>query len=104
MIFASIPDYLDFYTEAEIHQKGVPCLEILNDIIVSFDKLLFDPLFSRVEKIKVISSTYMAACGLQPGRKGSASGYAGLAGDYSKRCSRNSTSMGTRSNKGVFDI
>ncbi len=24
-----------------------------------------------MEKIKVISSTYMAACGLQPGRKGS---------------------------------
>lgn len=34
-------------------------------------QLLFENEFSRVEKIKVISSTYMAACGLQPGRKGS---------------------------------
>ena len=34
-------------------------------------QLLFEDEFSRVEKIKVISSTYMAACGLQPGRKNS---------------------------------
>ena len=84
MIFASIPDYLDFYTEAEVHKKGiitklneynayntssmnmhlwaytifhiflgVACLEILNDIIVSFDKLLFNKEFARIEKIKV---------------------------------------------------
>ena len=24
VIFASIPDYLDFYTEAEVHKKGIP--------------------------------------------------------------------------------
>ena len=23
VIFASIPDYLDFYTEAEVHKKGI---------------------------------------------------------------------------------
>ena len=34
-------------------------------------QLLFEDEFSRMEKIKVISSTYMAACGLQPGRKNS---------------------------------
>lgn len=34
-------------------------------------QLLFEDEFCRVEKIKVISSTYMAACGLQPGRKNS---------------------------------
>lgn len=36
-----------------------------------FLQLLFEAEFCRVEKIKVISSTYMAACGLQPGRKNS---------------------------------
>ena len=71
VMFASIPDYLDFYTEEEISEGGVICLKILNEIISEFDKLLFEAQFSRVEKIKVISSTYMAACGLQPGRKGS---------------------------------
>ena len=34
-------------------------------------QLLFEDEFSRIEKIKVISSTYMAACGLQSGRKNS---------------------------------
>lgn len=72
VMFASIPDYLDFYTEQELTGGGgVTCLKILNEIIAAFDKLLFHEQFSRVEKIKVISSTYMAACGLQPGRKGS---------------------------------
>ena len=103
---------------------GVACLEVLNDIIVGFDKLLFRQEFSRVEKIKVnatlyylitsssinffdikrivwwsfsnffaqvISSTYMAACGLQPGRKGSGTCHGAL-GDT--RYSRNSASIG----------
>ena len=34
-------------------------------------QLLFEAQFARIEKIKVISSTYMAACGLQPGQKNS---------------------------------
>ena len=29
---------------------------------------MFEPQFNRVEKIKIISSTVMAACGLIPGR------------------------------------
>ena len=37
-----------------MYTTGVACLEILNDIIVSFDKLLFNKEFARVEKIKVI--------------------------------------------------
>ena len=36
-----------------MYTTGVACLEILNDIIVSFDKLLFNKEFARVEKIKV---------------------------------------------------
>ncbi len=45
VMFASIPDYIDFYTEAAMRNGGVSggivCLRILNDIIASFDKLLF---------------------------------------------------------------
>lgn len=40
VMFASIPNYLDFYTEAEIHQGGVICLKILNEIIAAFDKVM----------------------------------------------------------------
>ncbi len=73
VMFASIPDYVDFYAESSLRLggQGFVCLKILNDIIALFDKLLFHDQFGRVEKIKVISSTYMAACGLQPGRRGS---------------------------------
>ena len=89
--------------------SGVECLTILNDIITSFDKLLFQKQFSRVEKIKVISSTYMAACGLQPGRKASGGWNTdlyggsvddGIGGDHFGRSSRNSATLGLRSNKG----
>lgn len=39
VMFASIPNYLDFFTEEEIHQGGVNCLKILNEIISSYDKV-----------------------------------------------------------------
>ena len=71
VMFASIPNYLDFYTEAELNEGGVTCLMILNEIISAFDELLSQEEFLNVEKIKIIGSTYMAACGLSPGRKGS---------------------------------
>ena len=51
--------------------------------------------------IKVISSTYMAACGLQPGRKGSIPGHNGF-GDT--RYSRNSTSIGIPNDKSKCDL
>lgn len=70
VLFASIPNYLDFFTETEIRAEGVRnCLKILNEIVAGFDKLLFEEQFKRVEKIKMISSTFMGACGLKFGRK-----------------------------------
>ncbi|CAB4062181.1 E4.6.1.1 [Lepeophtheirus salmonis] len=67
VMFASIPRYADYFCrEANNFEKGKKCLQILNDIISLFDKLLFLEEFHRVEKIKIISSTYMAACGLDP--------------------------------------
>ena len=39
VMFASIPNYLDYYSEAELNQGGVTCLKILNEIISSYDKV-----------------------------------------------------------------
>ncbi|CAL1280436.1 unnamed protein product [Larinioides sclopetarius] len=69
VMFASIPNYKEFYDETDINKQGLECLRLLNEIICDFDKLLLKPKFSRIEKIKTIGSTYMAAAGLQPGRE-----------------------------------
>ncbi|XP_017292989.1 adenylate cyclase type 4 isoform X2 [Kryptolebias marmoratus] len=64
VLFASIPQFKDFYTESNVNGDGLECLRLLNEIIVDFDELLIKPKFSSVEKIKTIGSTYMAAVGL----------------------------------------
>jgi len=72
VMFASLPNYINFFSEAEINQGGEKPLTVLNDIISSFDRILLEPqLFNRVEKIKIIGGTFMAAAGLNPGRKDS---------------------------------
>lgn len=63
-MFASIPDFKEFYTESDVNKEGLECLRLLNEIIADFDDLLSKPKFSGVEKIKTIGSTYMAATGL----------------------------------------
>lgn len=68
VMFASIPNFMDSYSENEITDDGVKCLQVLNEIIGRFDKLLFETQFKQIEKIKIIGSTYMAAAGLQPGK------------------------------------
>nr|XP_046909257.1 uncharacterized protein LOC124490750 [Dermatophagoides farinae] len=69
VMFASIPNYHEFYDENDVNKQGLECLRLLNEIICDFDKLLLKPKFSCIEKIKTIGSTYMAAAGLQPGRE-----------------------------------
>uniref|UniRef100_A0A4W3K9J9 Adenylate cyclase type 7 n=1 Tax=Callorhinchus milii TaxID=7868 RepID=A0A4W3K9J9_CALMI len=64
IMFASIPDFKEFYTECDVNKEGLECLRLLNEIIADFDELLSKPKFSAVEKIKTIGSTYMAAAGL----------------------------------------
>uniref|UniRef100_A0AAY4E2Z5 Adenylate cyclase type 2 n=1 Tax=Denticeps clupeoides TaxID=299321 RepID=A0AAY4E2Z5_9TELE len=72
VMFASIPDFKEFYTESDVNKEGLECLRLLNEIIADFDELLSKPKFSGVEKIKTIGSTYMAATGLNvtPGPEG----------------------------------
>ncbi|KAK9300530.1 hypothetical protein QLX08_006860 [Tetragonisca angustula] len=69
VMFASIPNYKEFYDETDINKQGLECLRLLNEIICDFDKLLLKPKFSGIEKIKTIGSTYMLASGLNPGKE-----------------------------------
>ncbi|XP_076846788.1 adenylate cyclase type 4 [Brachyhypopomus gauderio] len=64
VMFASVPEFKDFYTESSLNGDGLECLRFLNEIITDFDELLSKPKFSVVEKIKTIGTTYMAAAGL----------------------------------------
>lgn len=38
-MFASIPNFSDFYTEESINNGGLECLRILNEIISDFDSV-----------------------------------------------------------------
>jgi len=69
VMFASIPNYKEFYDENDVNKQGLECLRLLNEIICDFDKLLLKPKFSSIEKIKTIGSTYMLASGLSPGKE-----------------------------------
>ncbi|KAG5847153.1 hypothetical protein ANANG_G00123000 [Anguilla anguilla] len=66
VMFASIPNFSDFYTEESINNGGIECLRFLNEIISDFDSLLDLPQFRCITKIKTIGSTYMAASGVTP--------------------------------------
>lgn len=64
VMFASIPNFQDFYSE-DI-ENGKACIRILNEIICDFDSLMDEPKFTTIEKIKTVGATYMAASGLNP--------------------------------------
>ncbi|KAH7731120.1 CRE-ACY-4 protein [Aphelenchoides avenae] len=64
IIFITITGFSEFYIELDGNNEGVECLRLLNEIIADFDELLSRPEFSCIEKIKTISTTYMAASGL----------------------------------------
>lgn len=63
IMFASIPNFSEFYVELEGNNEGVECLRLLNEIIADFDELLSQEKFRYVEKIKSTGATYMAASG-----------------------------------------
>lgn len=65
-MFASIPNFSEFYIELEGNNEGVECLRLLNEIIADFDEILSEPSFSYIEKIKSTGATYMAASGTVP--------------------------------------
>lgn len=59
-----MPNFSDFYTEESVNKQGLECLRFLNEVISDYDSLLAQPRFKDIFKIKTISSTYMAASGL----------------------------------------
>ncbi|XP_038153644.1 adenylate cyclase type 8-like isoform X2 [Cyprinodon tularosa] len=69
VLFASLPEFSDFYEQKELVHQQVECLRLLNHIISDFDELLDECFFQEVEKIKTIGSSYMAASGLSPDRQ-----------------------------------
>ncbi|XP_048488772.1 adenylate cyclase type 6 isoform X2 [Plutella xylostella] len=64
VMFASIPNFSEFYVELEGNNEGVECLRLLNEIIADFDEILAEEPFRYIEKIKSTGATYMAASGL----------------------------------------
>uniref|UniRef100_A0A8C2D143 adenylate cyclase n=1 Tax=Cyprinus carpio TaxID=7962 RepID=A0A8C2D143_CYPCA len=66
VLFASIPNFNDFYIELDGNNMGVECLRLLNEIIADFDELMDKECYKDIEKIKTIGSTHMAAVGLVP--------------------------------------
>ncbi|NWI28555.1 ADCY1 cyclase, partial [Sula dactylatra] len=66
VMFASIPNFNDFYIELDGNNMGVECLRLLNEIVADFDELMDKEYYKDIEKIKTIGSTYMAAVGLVP--------------------------------------
>ena len=63
VLFASIPNFSEFYVELEANNEGVECLRLLNEIIADFDEILEEDKFKSIDKIKTVGSTYMAASG-----------------------------------------
>ena len=39
VMFASIPNYKEFYNENDINKQGLECIRLLNEIICDFDKV-----------------------------------------------------------------
>ena len=40
-MFASIPNYKEFYDESDVNKQGLECLRLLNEIICDFDKVKY---------------------------------------------------------------
>ena len=47
VMFASIPNFSDFYTEESINNGGIECLRFLNEIISDFDSVSSDVVVPR---------------------------------------------------------
>ncbi|KAF7640270.1 hypothetical protein Mgra_00000098 [Meloidogyne graminicola] len=71
IIFVTITEFDKFYMEMDTNQEGRECIRVLNEIIGDFDNILSDPEFHCIEKIKTISTTFMAASGLTGNTSGS---------------------------------
>ncbi|KAK3099160.1 hypothetical protein FSP39_000306 [Pinctada imbricata] len=62
VIFAAIVNFNEFYDES--FEGGREYLRVLNELVSDYEDLLNEHRFKDVEKIKTITSTFMAASGL----------------------------------------
>lgn len=62
VIFATIVNFNEFYDE--MYAGGREYLRVLNELVSDYEVMLSEPRFKDVEKIKTISSSFMAASGL----------------------------------------
>lgn len=69
VIFATIINFNEFYDES--YEGGREYLRVLNELVSDYEDLLDLPEFKDVEKIKTISSSFMAASGLNEVSRGS---------------------------------
>ena len=63
VLFASLTNFHVMYEEQ--YEGGKFYARILNEFYGDIEELFLDPRFSKIEKIKTIGSTFMAASGLQ---------------------------------------
>ena len=47
VMFASIPNYKEFYDENDINKQGLECIRLLNEIICDFDKASLETFLFR---------------------------------------------------------
>lgn len=41
-MFASIPNFKEFYVQSDANNDGLECLRLLNEIIAEFDKVSYE--------------------------------------------------------------
>ncbi|KAJ8971721.1 hypothetical protein NQ317_009068 [Molorchus minor] len=110
VVFTSITNYHEFYTELDGNNQGVECLRLLNEIIADFDDLLSEDRFKAIDKIKTVGSTYMAAVGLMPDSRileddeHTAGMYLSTLVEFSRYKHRTGSSRSDRSRKPQYDI
>ena len=68
VIFASITNFNEFYDE--MYAGGREYLRVLNELVSDYEVMLSETRFKDVEKIKTISSSFMAAAGLNEESRG----------------------------------
>lgn len=51
VLFASMPNFADFYSEESINNQGLECLRFLNEVISDFDAVSFSPLILSREDL-----------------------------------------------------
>ena len=57
-MFASIPNYKEFYDESDVNKQGLECLRLLNEIICDFDKVKFSKKATRIDEIFSVNLTW----------------------------------------------